>query len=81
MADVCVLLAEVLVVDMLDTVEDVRVCEADVDVKLDVLVLLVDEAVRLVAVLVEVEVDGHPTCWLEQHHSFFASDQLNSLLL
>ena len=70
MAEVCVLLADVLVVDMLDTVEDVLVCEADVVVKLDVLVLLVDEAVRVVAVLVELEVDGHPTCWLEQHHSF-----------
>ena len=79
--DVCVLLAEVLVVEMLDTVEDVLVSETvvsveDVSVKLDV-----DETVRLVAVLVDVVVEGHPFCSLSQHHSFFASDQLKSQLL
>lgn len=79
--DVCVLLAEVLVVEMLDTLEDVLVSESvvrveDVPVKLDV-----DEKVRLVAVLVDVVVEGHPFCSWSQHQSFFASDQLNSQLL
>ena len=84
--DVCVLLADVLVVDMLDTVEEVLVCDVnvpvkDVLVKLLVTVMLVDEIVRLVKVPVEVVVEGHPLCSLSQHHSFFASDQLNSQLL
>eukprot|EP00439_Symbiodinium_sp_Y106_P074972 s2143_g14.t1 len=79
--EVCVLLAEVLVVEILDRVEDVLVSEVDVLVKLDVPVIVVDEAVRVVAVVVTVDVDGQPICCLEQHQTFFVSDQLSSLLL
>ena len=78
--DVCVLLADVELVDVLDRVCDVIVLEnsvevEDVVVRLFVVVVVVDVHVPVVVVETVIVVGGQAFCSFSQHHCCFFADQ------